>query len=137
MPDNVHDGTPLTYVDTAWLHMEDPTNLMMVTGIFTFSRPLDFTRLRDTLQGRMVDRFPRLRHRVKQDGSSAHWVEDPTFDIDAQIHKMALPAPGDPQHEQEELKREVGQHQRAQRRRPSRPPASGWFGAAGWSSRST
>ena len=95
MPDNVHDGTPLTYVDTAWLHMEDPTNLMMVTGIFIFDRPLDFTRVRDTLQGRMADRFPRLRHRVKQDGSSAHWVEDPTFDMDAHVHKMALPAPGD------------------------------------------
>jgi WS/DGAT/MGAT family acyltransferase len=95
MPDNVHDGTPLTYVDTAWLHMEDPTNLMMVTGIFIFDRPLDLTRVRDTLQGRMADRFPRLRHRVKQDGSSAHWVEDPTFDMDAHVHKMALPAPGD------------------------------------------
>ena len=95
MPDNVHDGTPLTYVDTAWLHMEDPTNLMMVTGIFIFDRPLDFARVRDTLQGRMADRFPRLRHRVKQDGSSAHWVEDPTFNMDAHVHKMALPAPGD------------------------------------------
>jgi WS/DGAT/MGAT family acyltransferase len=95
MPDNVHDGTPLTYVDTAWLHMEDPTNLMMVTGIFIFDRPLDVTRVRDTLQGRMTDRFPRLRHRVKQDGSSAHWVDDPTFDMDAHVHKMALPAPGD------------------------------------------
>lgn len=95
MPDNVHDGTPLTYVDTAWLHMEDPTNLMMVTGIFIFARPLDFARVRATLQERMADRFPRLRHRVKQDGSSAHWVEDPTFDMDAHLHKIALPAPGD------------------------------------------
>jgi len=95
MPDNIHDGTPLTYVDTAWLHMEDPTNLMMVTGIFIFDRPLDFARVRDTLQGRMADRFPRLRHRVKQDGSSAHWVQDPTFDMDAHVHKMALPAPAD------------------------------------------
>ena len=43
----------------------------------------------------MADRFPRLRHRVKQDGSSAHWVEDPTFAMDAHVHKMALPAPGD------------------------------------------
>ena len=95
MPDNVHDGTPLTYVDTAWLHMEDPTNLMMVTGIFIFDRPLDLARVRDTLQERMVARFPRLRHKVKQDGSSAHWVEDPTFDMDAHVHKIALPAPGD------------------------------------------
>ncbi len=95
MPDNVHDGTPLTYVDTAWLHMEDPTNLMMVTGIFIFARPLDLARVRDTLQERMADRFPRLRHKVKQDGSTAHWVEDPTFDLDAHVHKIALPAPGD------------------------------------------
>jgi len=95
MPDNVHDGTPLTYVDTAWLHMEDPTNLMMVTGIFIFARPLDFTRVRDTLLGRMADRFPRLRHRVKQHGSSAQWVEDPTFDMDAHLHRIALPSPGD------------------------------------------
>ena len=95
MPDNVHDRTPLTYVDTAWLHMEDPTNLMMVTGIFIFDRPLDLVRVRDTLQERMADRFPRLRHRVKQDGSSAHWVEDPTFSLDAHVHKIALPAPGD------------------------------------------
>jgi diacylglycerol O-acyltransferase / wax synthase len=95
MPDNVHDGTPLTYVDTAWLHMEDPTNLMMVTGIFIFDRPLDLARVRDTLEERMVNRFPRLRHRVKQDGSSARWVEDPTFDMDAHVHRIALPAPGD------------------------------------------
>ena len=95
MADNVHDGTPLTYVDTAWLHMEDSTNLMMVTGIIIFERPLDFTRVRDTLQGRMADRFPRLRHKVKQDGSSAHWAEDPTFDMDAHVHKIALPVPGD------------------------------------------
>jgi diacylglycerol O-acyltransferase / wax synthase len=95
MPDNVHHGTPLTYVDTAWLHMEDPTNLMMVTGIFIFDRPLDVARVRDTLQDRMVDRFPRLKHKVKQDGSSAYWVEDPTFDMDAHVHRMALPAPGD------------------------------------------
>jgi len=95
MPDNVHDGTPLTYVDTAWLHMEDPTNLMMVTGIFIFDGPLDFTRVRDTLQGRMADRFPRLRHKVRQDGSSAHWVVDPTFDVDAHLHRIALPSPGD------------------------------------------
>jgi diacylglycerol O-acyltransferase / wax synthase len=95
MPDTVHDGTPLTYVDTAWLHMEDPTNLMMVTGIFIFDGPLDVARVRDTLEERMADRFPRLRHRVKQDGFSARWVEDPTFDMDAHLHRMALPAPGD------------------------------------------
>ena len=95
MGDNVADGTPLTPVDTAWLHMEDPTNLMMVTGIYVFDEPLDFARLKDTVRVRMVERFPRLRHRVKQSGASARWVKDPTFALDAHIHRIALPGPCD------------------------------------------
>ncbi len=88
-------GTPLGAVDTAWLHMEDPTNLMMVTGIYLFDRPLDFRRLKDTVQYRMADRFPRLKHRVVARGASATWEPDPNFDVDAHVHRVALPAPGD------------------------------------------
>lgn len=95
MPDNVAHGTSLTPVDTAWLHMEDPTNLMMVTGIYVFDEPLDFARLKDTLRFRMVERFPRLRHRVHQSGASARWVKDATFDLDAHVHRIALPTPCD------------------------------------------
>lgn len=93
MPDKARDGTPLSHVDTAWLHMEDPTNLMMVTGIFRLDRPLSIELLRDTLQARMTDRFPRLRHRVRQDGSQAFWVADRTFDVGAHVHRLALPEP--------------------------------------------
>ncbi|MBK8596588.1 MAG: wax ester/triacylglycerol synthase family O-acyltransferase [Holophagales bacterium] len=95
MGDSVADGTLLTPVDTAWLHMEDPTNLMMVTGIYVFDEPIDFARLKDTVRVRMVERFPRLSHRVKQSGTTARWVKDPTFDLDAHIHRIALPRPCD------------------------------------------
>jgi WS/DGAT/MGAT family acyltransferase len=95
MTEHSIDGTPLDAVDTAWLHMEDPTNLMMVTGIYVFDRPLDVARLKDTVLYRMASRFPRLTHVVKQSGSSATWEPDPTFDIDAHVHRVALPAPGD------------------------------------------
>ena len=37
---------PLTTVDAAWLRMEDPTNLMMVSGIITFKKLIDFDHLR-------------------------------------------------------------------------------------------
>ena len=40
----------LSNVDTAWLRMEDPTNLMMVTGVLVFDRPLNFERLRATFE---------------------------------------------------------------------------------------
>jgi len=33
-------------VDAAWLGMEDPTNLMMVTGVLLFDGRLDPDRLR-------------------------------------------------------------------------------------------
>jgi WS/DGAT/MGAT family acyltransferase len=66
---------------------------MMVTGIFRLDRPLPLALLRDTLQARMTDRFPRLRHRVRQEGSQAVWVADRTFDIGAHVHRLALPEP--------------------------------------------
>ena len=39
--------------------MEDPTNLMMVTGVLVFDQPLNFARLRQTVEQRMLifDRF--------------------------------------------------------------------------------
>jgi WS/DGAT/MGAT family acyltransferase len=95
MTEHSIDGTPLDAVDTSWLHMEHPTNLMMVTGIFVFDHPLDFARLKDTARHRMAERFPRLTHRVVQRGSSATWEPDPTFDVDAHVHRAALPSPGD------------------------------------------
>ncbi|MCC6133378.1 MAG: wax ester/triacylglycerol synthase family O-acyltransferase [Acidobacteria bacterium] len=89
----MHD-TPLTHVDAVWLLMDDPTNLMTVTAVFLFDAPLSVERLRDTLVARVVERFPRMRHKVERRGFSAVWVKDPTFDIDAHIHRRALPAPG-------------------------------------------
>ena len=37
-------GEVLSNVDVAWFHMEKPNNLMMITGVFTFDRPVDFAR---------------------------------------------------------------------------------------------
>ena len=31
----------MSRVDTAWLRMERPTNLMMITGVMMFDEPLD------------------------------------------------------------------------------------------------
>lgn len=95
MADNIRYGIPLGNVDTAWLHMEDPTNLMMVTGLYIFDQPVDFTRLRDTVQYRWIDRFSRFRHKVVQQGSKAYWVTDHNFNINAHLHRLALPPPGD------------------------------------------
>ena len=84
-------------VDSAWLHMDEPTNLMMITGVSLLDKPLDFERFRKTLEVRLLtlDRFTmRVVEPVLPVGTP-HWEVDPNFDMDAHIHHVALPAPGD------------------------------------------
>jgi WS/DGAT/MGAT family acyltransferase len=88
---------PLSYVDAAWLGMEDPTNLMMVTGILTFDKMLDIDHFKTILSHRLLS-FDRFRQRVVQPQiplGTAYWELDPHFDLDAHIHRIALPSPGD------------------------------------------
>lgn len=89
---------PFAPVDAAWLRMEDSTNLMMITGVMMFHERIDPVRLRSTLAERLVARYDRFRKRAVQTpsgGSPAVWEDDPHFSIDAHLHYIALPAPGD------------------------------------------
>lgn len=89
---------PLSNVDAAWLRMEHPTNLMMISGIMTFDKPIDMDHLKAVFQHRFVDKYVRFRQRVVQPRLSfkaAYWEVDPNFDLNAHIHRIALPAPGD------------------------------------------
>lgn len=54
---------PLTPADAAWLHMEKPDNLMMITGLVFLQGELDWERLRATLQHRLCF-HSRFRSRV-------------------------------------------------------------------------
>lgn len=88
---------PMTHVDAAWLRMEDPTNLMMISGFFEFARPLDFERVRATIEHRLL-RFRRFRQRIVNSRlplRTPYWEDDPRFSLDAHLHRIALPAPGD------------------------------------------
>lgn len=95
MADNGKRTEPLSSVDTAWLRMEDPTNLMMITGLLIFDTPLSLEQLRQTVEQRLL-RFRRFRQRVRRPLIGApHWQDDPHFDLSAHLHRIALPAPGD------------------------------------------
>jgi diacylglycerol O-acyltransferase len=84
-------------VDSAWLHMEDPTNLMMVTGVAFLDRPVDRVRFRRMLEERLLtlDRFTMKVIEGRLPVGTPHWETDPHFDLDAHIHYIALPDPGD------------------------------------------
>jgi WS/DGAT/MGAT family acyltransferase len=88
---------PLTAVDAAWLRMEDPTNLMMVSGIITFKEMIDFDHLKAVVEHRLLA-FDRFRMRVVQSRlplGQAYWETDAKFDLNAHLHRIALPSPGD------------------------------------------
>lgn len=88
---------PLSPIDAAWLRMEDPTNLMMVTGVLLFDDHIDPGKLRAVIEERLLA-FARFRQRVEEPPFGIGiptWVTDGRFDLDAHLHFTALPAPGD------------------------------------------
>ncbi len=88
---------PLSAVDSAWLHMDNPTNLMMVTGVALLDGPIDVERCYKTFESRLLS-FDRFRMRVTdhRDALNApRWEPDPYFSLRSHIHRVALPSPGD------------------------------------------
>lgn len=87
---------PMSNADAGWLQMESPTNPMMISGFLEFEQPMDFERLKDTIEHRLL-RFERFRQRIVRPRLSLHryyWETDPHFDLDSHLHRIALPAPG-------------------------------------------
>lgn len=89
---------PIAKVDTAWLRMEQPTNLMMITGVITLSSPIAFERLLETIETRWLA-FKRFRQKAVDRPGGAYWVHDDDFEIHAHVRRVALPGKAD----QEEL----------------------------------
>jgi diacylglycerol O-acyltransferase len=84
----------LSSVDTAWLRMEEPANLMMITGVIVFGTPMDRERLKATLEERLL-RFDRFRQRIVRPVLGApYWEDDPDFDLNYHVQLATLPAPG-------------------------------------------
>lgn len=77
-------------VDTAWLRMEHPTNLMMIVGVMMFERRLRLADVRRTIESRFLA-FPRFRQRAVQDASGAYWETDEALDVDRHVHAAKLP----------------------------------------------
>jgi diacylglycerol O-acyltransferase len=86
----------MSSIDAAWLGMEDPTNLMMVTGVMTLEGKVDVKRLRIVLD-RRLEPFGRFHQKVVRPRARArlpHWADDAGFDIDNHVSRVALPARG-------------------------------------------
>jgi len=80
----------MTGVDTAWLRMDSPANLMMIVGVEIFDTPIAY----DALAQRLTDRFltyDRFRQKVVAEGGGYCWEDDEDFDIANHLVPTRLP----------------------------------------------
>lgn len=80
----------MTSVDRSWLRMDTPENPMMISAVLMFESPIPIKRLKRLLEERFL-KFSRFRERVLQKGDRVFWEEDPLFDLDNHLHRIALP----------------------------------------------
>jgi len=87
----------MTQADNFWLCMDEPVNLMVITGFWEFAEPLDYNRLYTTVEARLAS-FPRFRQKVVRPKTGIglpKWVDDKYYDLASHLHRVALPSPGD------------------------------------------
>jgi WS/DGAT/MGAT family acyltransferase len=82
----------ISAVDTAWLRMDRPANLMMICGVLTFDRRLSLERLRAVIDERFLV-FRRFRQVAQQTTTGAQWRDDRAFEVATHVVEMKLPQP--------------------------------------------
>ena len=80
-------GERMSKVDTAWLRMDCPSNLMLINGVWAVSPGITLAQLRERA-GQRLTQYPRFRQRVVEDAAGATWVEDDHFDIAAHVEPL-------------------------------------------------
>ena len=80
----------ISYVDTAWLRMDRPNNLMQIVGVMLFDGELDFERLQRSIERRMLS-FRRFRQVARQDDGVYYWEDDLDFDLEHHLRRSVLP----------------------------------------------
>ena len=79
--------TPFRNVDASWLRMDDPVNLMVVTGVLVLDAPVPVARLRALVEKRLLH-FRRFTSRVVPPFAGVgapDWEPDPDFDLDRHL----------------------------------------------------
>ena len=79
----------ISAVDTAWLRMDRPSNLMMICGVLLFADAIRFDRLTRIVDERFL-KFHRFRQRPVERLGVAYWESVPHFDIADHVERIAL-----------------------------------------------
>jgi diacylglycerol O-acyltransferase / wax synthase len=77
-------GERMTKVDTAWLRMDTPENLMMIVGVWVMSPPIKLEAMQARVKDKLL-KYRRFKQRVVEDTAGATWVDDRKFDIEKHV----------------------------------------------------
>ena len=100
-------GERMSKVDTAWLRMDSPTNLMMIVGVWIIKPGVSYAAVCQRIEERMLQ-YPRFGQRVEQDATGATWIKDQDFKIErhAVLEKLGPKSKGG---EQQALQDRLGE----------------------------
>lgn len=84
-------GERMSKVDTAWLRMDSPNNLMMIVGVLVLKPGISYQALLKRIRSRVLQ-YPRFLQCVVEDMAGATWMNDPMFDLSNHVVLEKLPA---------------------------------------------
>ena len=83
---------PMRNVDATWLRMDEPSNRMIISGVFLFSDTLDLETLRRRVHNSMAQ-VTRMRQRIRfrrLPFAAPLWEDDPEFHVDHHVTLESL-----------------------------------------------
>lgn len=97
----------MSKVDTAWLRMDSPSNLMMIVGVWIIKPGVSYAATCQRIEERLL-KYPRFTQRVQQDATGASWVTDTRFNIRRHVLREKL-APTARRHPEQALQARLGE----------------------------
>lgn len=83
----------MSTVDTAWLRMDRPYNLMTINGVMIMGDRLTLERVQQTIATRMF-KYKRFLQRPVHSTAGFYWETDSHFEISSHIRRVGLPGAG-------------------------------------------
>jgi len=84
------DKETMRKVDTAWLRMESPSNLMMITGLMFLDNLPDYSIFLDMIEKNFLS-YRRFKQKAVISPAGTYWQDDEFFDIKGHVRRVALP----------------------------------------------
>ncbi len=91
-------GRRIGPVDTIWLNMDRPENLMVIESLILLERTPDWDAVREVMRARLVDPYPVFRERplpASRPWGLPRWEPDADFELEHHIRQHTLRSPGD------------------------------------------